>query len=240
MGEINDLDLGIDVKGEKIALLLYADDIVLLSDNEVNMQNMLNTLHNWCKKWRVLINTEKSKSVHFRKGLRNRSDFVFKIGKNTIEIVEQYKYLGVIFQEKSDFSFTADALAKGAGRALGGLISRIHSLKEFGFKTFEKLYYACVFPVLDYGSSVWGYKPYTQIDNIQNRAMRYFLGVHRFTPNMAITGYMGWLPSVYRRWCSMIRLWNRILLFDDTRITKKVFNHDYNICQNNCCEDLNL
>ena len=36
----------------------------------------------------------------------------------------------------------------------------------------------------------------------------------------------------------MIRLWNRILLFDDTRITKKVFNHDYNICQNNWCEDL--
>ena len=35
MGEINDLDLGIDVEGEKIALLLYADDIVLLSDNEV-------------------------------------------------------------------------------------------------------------------------------------------------------------------------------------------------------------
>ena len=137
VGEINDLDLGIDVEGEKIALLLYADDIVLLSDNEVNMQNMLNTLHNWCKKWRVLINTEKSKSVHFRKGRRNRSDFVFKIGQNTIEMVEQYKYLGVIFQEKSDFSFTADALAKGAGRALGGLISRIHSLKEFGFKTFE-------------------------------------------------------------------------------------------------------
>ena len=85
---------------------------------------------------------------------------------------------------------------------------------------------------------MWGYKPYTQIGNIQNRAMRYFLGVHRFTPNMAITGDMGWLPSVYRRWCSVIRLWNRILLFDDTRITKKVFNHDYNICQNNWCEEI--
>ena len=190
--EINALELGIDVNGEKIALLLYADDIVLLSDNETNMQTMLNTLHEWCKKWRVLINTEKSKSVHFRKGRRNRSDFVFRIGQNIIETVDKYKYLGVIFHEKMEFSYTADALAKGAGRALGGKISKIHSLKEFGFKTFEKLDYACVVLILDYGSSVWGYKPYVQIDNVQNRAMRFFLGVHRFTPNLAITGEMGW------------------------------------------------
>lgn len=73
--------------------------------------------------------------------------------------MDKYKYLGVIFHEKLDFSFTADALAKGAGRALGGIISKIHSLKEFGFKTFEKVYYACVVPILDYGSSVWEYKP---------------------------------------------------------------------------------
>ena len=50
--------------------------------------------------------------------------------------------------KKMDFSFTADALAKGAGIALDGIISMIHSLKEFGFKTFEKLYYACVVPIL--------------------------------------------------------------------------------------------
>lgn len=68
----------------KIVLLLYADDIVLLSDNETYMQTMLDTVHEWCKKWRVLINTEKSKSVHFRKGRRYRSDFVFRIGQNII------------------------------------------------------------------------------------------------------------------------------------------------------------
>ena len=236
--EINALELGIDVNGEKIALLLYADDIVLLSDNETNMQTMLNTLHEWCKKWRVLINTEKSKSVQFRIGRRNRSDFVIRIGQNIIETVDKYRYLGVIFHEKMDFSFTAGALAKGVGRALCGIISKIHSLKEFGFKTFEKLYYACVVPILDYGYSVWGYKPYVQIDNVLNRAMRYFLGVHRFTPNLANTGEMGWLPSVLRRWDSMIRFWNRMLLLDDTCLTKRVFNHDYNVCQKNWCEDL--
>ena len=105
-----------------------------------------------------MINTEKSRSVHFRKGRRKRSDFnEFGIGQNVIETVDKYEYLGVIFHEKINFSFTADALAKGADRALGGIISKIHSLKEFGFKTFETPYYACVVPILDYGASVCGY-----------------------------------------------------------------------------------
>ena len=57
-----------------------------------------------------------------------------------------------------------DALATGSGRAQGGLISKLHGLKDFGFKTFEKLYYSCVVPVSDYGLSVWGYKSYAQLD----------------------------------------------------------------------------
>ena len=36
--------------------------------------------------------------------------------------------------------------------------------------------------ILDYCSAVWGFKNYQQIDKVQNRAMRYFLGVHRSTP----------------------------------------------------------
>ena len=44
--------------------------------------------------------------------------------------METYKYLGVIFHKKSEFSQTADALATGGGRALGGIISKLHSLKN--------------------------------------------------------------------------------------------------------------
>ena len=45
--------------------------------------------------------------------------------------------IGVVFQEKSDFSHTVDALATDGGKTLGGLISKLHGLKDFGFKTFE-------------------------------------------------------------------------------------------------------
>lgn len=233
VAEVNNLGLGIDVGDRKLSMLLYADDIVLMADGEDKLQSMLDTLGDWCKRWRVLINTNKSKCMHFRHGNSQRSEFEFRIGNSALETVDKYKYLGVVFHEKMDISHNCDVLSKAGGRALGSIINRIHGLKEFGFKSYEKLYDSCVTSILDYCASVWGYKNNQKIDNVQNRAMRYFLGVHRFTPVLAMVGDTGWIPSVYRRWQCMLRLWNRLLLMDDDRITKQVFNMDYRKCTHN-------
>lgn len=217
---------------------MYADDIVLVANTEDKLQAMLNVLHEWCKRWRVLINTNKSKCMHFRKGRTQQSKHVFKIGQNSMETVETYKYLGVTFHEKNDFTQNAESLSKGAGRALGVIINTIHHLKDFGFKAFEKLFTSCVVPILDYGASSWGYRQFQSIDNVQNRALRYFLGVHRFAPILALHGDTGWVPSVYRRWHCMLRFWNRLITMDDARLTKRAFLHDYNMCTNNWCSDI--
>ena len=238
ISEINAMHLGVNLGNENISLLLYADDIALVAENEVNLQALLDKLHDWCKKWRVLINTDKSKCVHFRRSKQRRSNFEFKIGSNSLETVDRYKYLGVIFHDKLDFTYHADALAKRAGRALEFIIGKIHCLKEFDFKSFYKLYNSCVTPILDYSASTWGFKQYTPIDCVQNRAMRYFLGVHRFAPTLAMTGDTGWIPSMYRRWTSMLRFWNRILNVDNDRLLRRVFETDYRLCNNNWCSEI--
>ena len=63
--EINSLDLGISIGERRVSLLLYADDIVFTASSENDLQTMLNTLTNWCRKWRVLINTSKSMCMLF-------------------------------------------------------------------------------------------------------------------------------------------------------------------------------
>ena len=85
---------------------------------------------------------------------------------------------------------------------------------------------------------MWRYRSYAQLDYIQNRAIRYFFGVHRFTPILAIVGKLGWLPSQYRRWLSILRFWNRLILMDGSRLTKQVFNFDYESGQNNWCREV--
>ena len=102
---INDLDLGIDIGGEKLSILLYADDICLIAESEEKLQAMLDMLHIWCKNWQVLINTDKSKCMHFSKNRAIQTKNLFKIGDNIIETVDRYKYLEVIFSRQNLFLF---------------------------------------------------------------------------------------------------------------------------------------
>ena len=198
VSDINNLNLGIDLNGKSLSTLLYADDIVLLAKSPEDLQRMLDTLHAWCKRWRVLINTNKSKCVHFRNARARETTFEFSVGQNRLETVDSYKYLGIVFTYSGNFVNNVDNLAKAGGRALGSIISKIHNYKDFGFQSYEKLYQSCVLPILDFSSSVWGFKKFPSIDTIQNRALRYFMGVHRFTPIVALHGDAGWLPSQLR------------------------------------------
>ena len=43
--EIKRLNKGVDIDGHNISILLYADDIVLISDNEINLQIMLDHMY---------------------------------------------------------------------------------------------------------------------------------------------------------------------------------------------------
>ena len=49
-----------------IQCLLFADDLVLISDNESDLQKMFDAVSDWCRKWRMKVNVSKSKVVHFR------------------------------------------------------------------------------------------------------------------------------------------------------------------------------
>ena len=45
--ELKSMNLGIKIH---ICILLYADDIVLVSEHEQNLQHMLSHVHKWCCK----------------------------------------------------------------------------------------------------------------------------------------------------------------------------------------------
>ena len=73
---------------------------------------------------------------------------------------------------------------------------------------------------------MWGFNKLERIDAVQNRAIRLFLGVHRFAPNKAISADMGWVSSRVRRHVSILRLWNRLVSMNPDRLTNKIFIWD--------------
>ena len=82
-------------------------------------------------------------------------------------------------------------------------------------------------PILEYACAVWPCAKANEIDVIQNRAMRYFLGVHTYAPNAGLSGDMGWIKHGYNRYLCAFRFWNRLLNMYDSRLTKHIFKWDY-------------
>ncbi len=67
---------------------------MLLGESQQDLQKMLYCVYNWSKKFKIKFNVRKSNIVHFR-------------NHNELNIVEHYKYLGIILNEFQDYDVTA-------------------------------------------------------------------------------------------------------------------------------------
>ena len=153
---LKDMNKGVKYHNISITVLLYADDIIILADNENNMQDLLNGLHMWCKQWRMLINLEKTQIIHFRPKNQTESNYNFKVGQNSLNTVQNYRCLATVLNEFLDFKVTGKAAAEGASRALGKLLGKYYANKGLGYRTYTKLFECCIAPIMDYASGVWG------------------------------------------------------------------------------------
>ena len=101
----------------EIFLLLFADDIVLISDTPRGLQNQLDVLSSACKDLFLHINTDKTKVMVFRKGgFWGKHEKWHLNGKN-IEVVNEYTYLGYTFTTKMSVTKGVDVLAEKGKRA---------------------------------------------------------------------------------------------------------------------------
>ena len=71
------LNIGIKIDNDIVCVLLYADDIVLLSENEQDLQILLTNLNDWCNKNDMDIDNSKSNVIHIRTESVPRSNIVF-------------------------------------------------------------------------------------------------------------------------------------------------------------------
>ena len=96
--------------------LLYADDIVLLSDSKEGLQNCLNTLSNYCSFWKLQVNTEKSKVMVFNSNGKFFLNEFYYNGKS-LETVNTYCYLGINIRYNGSFNVAITSLMEKARKA---------------------------------------------------------------------------------------------------------------------------
>lgn len=158
--DIKALRCGVQVDEDNIRILLYADDILLLSDSEQGLQTMLNTLAEWCHCWKLKINMDKTRIVHFRRNTTAVSDYRFTLGGESVEYSDGYRCLGLELTTTLDYTHSVNTLSYASGRALGALVAKHYNQGGLHYEVYKKLYDATVVPIIDYCSGLWGANDY--------------------------------------------------------------------------------
>ena len=165
--EIKESGVGVHISGQNrppdsldpefiVNILLYADDIVVLAETEVDLQQLLNIIERWCSKWRLEVNLSKTNILHVRGKRKPRSDFVFLFGGKPVPYCSEYRYLGVTINEYLDYGVIVDHLTDSAGRALGAIIAKMIKFGGFPYRIFSMLYDSCIVSIADYSAAVTG------------------------------------------------------------------------------------
>ena len=124
-----------------------ADDIVLLSESAQGLQNLLNKLKICCDKWNLQVNINKSKVMIFNKFWKISKGHNFSYDGNTVSLVNEYKYLGIIFKPSGSFTEAINQLAKKASKAIFCIRKSLCS-ENMNVVLHMKLFDSCVKPIL--------------------------------------------------------------------------------------------
>ena len=78
------------------------------------MQNQINYFYDFCKKWRLKVNIEKSKVLFFSNG-RLPNNIKFNYNDKELKIVAHFSYLGIVFSKTGSFNIAKTELIHNYG-----------------------------------------------------------------------------------------------------------------------------
>ena len=174
---------------------LYVDDFCIcyrsksMATVERKLQQSINRLHKWATENGFRFSKSKTNCVHFCQMRRRHLDPQLYLDGTQIPVVNEAKFLGVIFDKKLSFLPHIKNLKAKCQRMLKLLRVLAHSDWGADRKVLLRLYRALVRSKLDYGCIVYGSarKSYLQqLDPIHHQGLRLALGAFRTSPKKSL------------------------------------------------------
>ena len=227
LGDYLKSEFGVTVGSEIIAHILWADDLILISDNLDGIRKQLDGLKCFCFKNQMSVNELKTKIMVF--GPKENISVYFD--KTLIEQVNEYKYVGCIIQSISKsyadpFKLNYTYLCEQANKALFSIKHKLKPIGSLPPKAFFHLINTCIKPILTYGSDVWGIYKYGRdtVDKMFLQVLKYAIGVKRSTCSLMVYGETGQFPPsvscLYNTFCFL----NRISRMDKNALVRQVYD----------------
>ena len=212
----------------ELSCLMFADDIVMMSESKEGLQTCLNKLEAYTKEWGMTVNKKKTKVMIIQTtGKMPTVDIKYE-GQN-LEQVSQYKYLGTIVSRTGNFKLN-EIYLKGKG-----LRARYAITKSIGLNckasTMIRIFQRMVEPILLYNCEValaciprpWTLEVFKEkmwkdreVDKVQKGFLRQILGINKKTTNMGILAETGKYPLSVNIYIQMMKYWVRLLTTDSS------------------------
>ena len=205
----------------RLFVLLYADDTIILAESPECLQKGLDALNNYCNLWKLSVNASKTKIVIFSRGKTRRiPEFTF--GNTKIDVVDDYTYLGVIFQFNGKFKKAINKQVSQARGAMFSLLTKTSKLNlpiDIVCELFDRL----VVPILLYGSEIWGFENINQIEVFYRNFLRRILGVSKYTTNCFLYGEVGKFHLESTIALRMFNFWTKIISGSENKLTFRIY-----------------
>ena len=177
-----------------IFIVVFADDIILMSATIAGLQNQLNVLHDCTQRLYLNINLSKTKVMIFRKGghLSVKEQWVF--GNHRLEVVNSYKYGGFIFSTKLSFDVATNG--EHLTRPRRGTFEIIKTLRKLGCSLPSLFFKLLTHRSCPLCSELWGIKARESIQKDHIQACKLVLNVPPHTQRYGVRR-IGKIPIVY-------------------------------------------
>ena len=162
---------------------------MLLSESKYDLQCALDVLGSYCAEWKLTVNTEKTKVLIFSSS-RPRIKDRYNYNGEQLEIVNEYKYLGIMFSRSGKFAKTKKYLSEQANKAMFLLLRKIRTL-NLPITLQIELFNKTIKPILLYGCEVFGVESIEILERIQLKFLKYVLNLKTSTPSFMVYGESG-------------------------------------------------
>ena len=210
-------------------LLLYADDIVLLAERRRDLQDMLDIVTSYSKKWRFRVNPKKGKSevmLFGRKPRKTKHERKWCLAGVDIQETDSYKYLGVDLVSSLNFKKLKSRLVADARKRLMLVWAMGMRRGELPVEHCCRVWNALVRPVLEYGAVVWGDVKWEEAEGVQREMGKMILGCSSSMANEVVLGELGWWTLKARRDLLRLKFWGKIVCsMSPSRLVKQVYAH---------------
>jgi hypothetical protein len=136
-----------------VKLLLYANDLALMSETPQGLQKQIDALFEFCVERQLVINVSKTKVVVFEKCCSAMPEFTYK--GTTIERVQSFRYLGLELHSTRGMAIAIDKLTATGKKTLFALRRRCNDLNITNPEVMCQLFESMVCLVLSYACKVW-------------------------------------------------------------------------------------